>query len=187
MVVHWLRLCTPNTGRPSLTAGQGAISYMPQLKITHATAKILSATTKTWHSQITECPQRVSPGSPAIRLQAPITGVPDSVLGWGTRSHMLLHGATKKKKKNCFKKYSQYCDMPGVSRSNHQARIHTGDERMKPSRNSCHLPQEGNCIYDMDLFLNWLILKKNFISKQQDLSLAFLLILKAPFSAEKLT
>lgn len=54
MVVHWLRLCTPNTGRPSLTAGQGAISYMPQLKITHATAKILSATTKTWHSQISK-------------------------------------------------------------------------------------------------------------------------------------
>lgn len=92
LVVHWLRLCTPHPGSPSLIPGQGAISCMPQLKITHATAKILSATTKTWQSQI-----KVSPGSPAIRLQASTTGVPDAIPGWGTRFHMLLHGVTKKK------------------------------------------------------------------------------------------
>ncbi|CAN0464728.1 unnamed protein product [Rangifer tarandus platyrhynchus] len=51
LVVHWLRLCTPNAGSPSLIPGQGAIAYLPQLKIPHATAKILSATTKTWQAK----------------------------------------------------------------------------------------------------------------------------------------
>ena len=40
LLVQWLRFCTPNTGGLGSIPGQKTRSYRPQLKISHATAKI---------------------------------------------------------------------------------------------------------------------------------------------------
>ena len=39
LVVHWLRLRSPNAGGPGLLPGQGTSSHMPQGNILHATTK----------------------------------------------------------------------------------------------------------------------------------------------------
>ena len=52
LVVQWLRLCTPSAGGLDLIPAQGTRSHMPQLRVQMLQLKILSATTKIWHSQI---------------------------------------------------------------------------------------------------------------------------------------
>ena len=69
LVNQWLRTCSSNAGGPSSIPGQGTRSHMPQLRVdmtqlkllhaltershmTQLKAKILCATTKTWHRQI---------------------------------------------------------------------------------------------------------------------------------------
>ena len=42
LLVQWLRFCTPDAGGLGSIPGQGTRSYMPQLKISHATTKIRS-------------------------------------------------------------------------------------------------------------------------------------------------
>ena len=51
LVVHWLRLCTPNAGDLGSIPGQGTRSHMPQLKILRPVTKIPCAAAKTQHSQ----------------------------------------------------------------------------------------------------------------------------------------
>ena len=46
-MVQWLRLCAPSAGYPSLILGQRNRSYMPKQR-----SKVLSASAKTWCSQI---------------------------------------------------------------------------------------------------------------------------------------
>ena len=45
LVVHWLRLCVPDTGGLGSISGEGTGSHIMQLKI-------LNATTKTWCNQV---------------------------------------------------------------------------------------------------------------------------------------
>ena len=52
LVIQQLRLHAFNAGGPGSIPGQGTRSRMPQLRIQHATTKILPAATKAWHSQI---------------------------------------------------------------------------------------------------------------------------------------
>ena len=52
MGAQWLRLCAPNAGGSGLIPGQGTRSCMPQLRVHMLPPKILSAATKTQHSQI---------------------------------------------------------------------------------------------------------------------------------------
>ena len=49
LVVQWLGLCAPNAWGPGSIPGQGTRSHAPQQR-----SKIFCATTKTWHSQISE-------------------------------------------------------------------------------------------------------------------------------------
>ena len=52
LVVQWLGLRIPNAGDPGLISGWGTRSHMLQLRVHKPQLKILSATTKTPHSQI---------------------------------------------------------------------------------------------------------------------------------------
>lgn len=51
LMVQWLRLCAPNAGGLGSIPGEGIRSHTPQLEIPNAATKILTATTKTGHSQ----------------------------------------------------------------------------------------------------------------------------------------
>ena len=52
LAVWWLRLYTPNAGDLGSIPNQGTISHMLQLRVCMPQLKILSAKTKTRHSQI---------------------------------------------------------------------------------------------------------------------------------------
>ena len=54
LMIQWLRLCALNVGDLGSISGQGAISYIPQLRVCMMQLKIPHAPTKTQHSKYTK-------------------------------------------------------------------------------------------------------------------------------------